>query len=98
MLFAASVKINFGKNQRRISVLIEAEDMESAKVKAIKQARKIYAPGKKANYTILEIINEQDAYQTVTRHNANDIIDNVAEPVNPETIIDELASTNGLPN
>lgn len=66
MLFAASVKVRSGKNQRRLDIVIEAEDLETAKEKALKQARKMYMPGKKALYTIVEIINEADAYQTLT--------------------------------
>ena len=67
MLFAASVRISLGRNHRRLSIVIEANDLETAKEKAVKQARNIYAPGKKATYTIVEIINEQDAYQTVAQ-------------------------------
>lgn len=61
MLYAASVKVNFGKNHRRLDVIVEAPDLEKAQEKAIKQARKIYAPGKKATYSIIGIINEVEA-------------------------------------
>ncbi|MCL6591035.1 MAG: hypothetical protein K6U80_13910 [Firmicutes bacterium] len=63
MLFAASVKVVFGQNKRRIDVIVEDEDLEKAKIKAIKQARSIYAPGKKATYTIIEIIDESEAFE-----------------------------------
>ena len=65
MLFAASIKVSYRKAQRRIDVVVEADELETAKEKAIKQARKIYLPSKKAVYTVTEIINENDAYQTL---------------------------------
>ena len=63
MLYAASVKINFKGNQRRLDIIVEADGLERAKEKALKQARKIYAPGKKAVYTIISIINEAEALE-----------------------------------
>lgn len=65
MLYAASVKVNFRNHQRRIDVIVEAEDLERAKTKAVKQARNIYTPAKKATYTINEIISEAEAAQTL---------------------------------
>lgn len=63
MLYAASVRVRFGKSQRRIDVIIEAADLEKAKEKALKQAHNIYAPGKKATYTIIGTISETEAFE-----------------------------------
>lgn len=63
MLYAASVRVRFGKINRRIDVIIEADDLEKAKEKALKQARNIYAPDKKATYTIFGMINEVEAFE-----------------------------------
>ncbi len=64
MLYAASVKVSFKGNQRRLDIIVEAENLEQAKEKALKQARKIYAPGKKAVYSIFGIINEAEALES----------------------------------
>ena len=61
MLYAASVKISQGRNRRRLDVIIAAENLEEAKEKALKQARHIYTPTKKATYTINQIIDETEA-------------------------------------
>ncbi len=66
MLFAASVKVSLGKNHRRLDLVIEADTIDIAKEKAIKRAHKIYSPGKKAVYAIIDIITEADAYQTLS--------------------------------
>jgi hypothetical protein len=63
MLYAAQVRVSLGRNHRRIDVIVEAEDLEKAKEKAIKQARKLYLPDKKAVYSILEIISEEEAFK-----------------------------------
>ncbi len=73
MLFAASVKVTYRKGQRRIDVVVEANELETAKEKAIKQARKIYLPSKKAIYTVTEIINENDAYQTLAHPKTSEL-------------------------
>lgn len=65
MLYAASVKVTFRRNQRRIDVIVNADNLEKATEKAIKQARSIYAPGKKAVYTVTEIISETEALETL---------------------------------
>jgi hypothetical protein len=62
MLYAASVRVTFKKTQRRIDIIVEADDLESAKEKVLKQARKIYAPGKKAVYTIIGTVSETEAF------------------------------------
>jgi hypothetical protein len=62
MLYAASIRVRFSKINRRIDVIIEADDLEKAKEKALKQARKIYTPDKKATYSIIGIINEVEAF------------------------------------
>jgi hypothetical protein len=63
MLYAASVRVRSGKNLRRIDVIVEADELEKAREKALKQARNIYAPGKKANYSIIGIISETEAFE-----------------------------------
>lgn len=65
MLYAASVKVTYRRNQRRIDLIVNAENLEKAKEKAVKQARSIYAPGKKAIYTVSEIISEIEALETL---------------------------------
>lgn len=65
MLYAASVRVTFHRNQRRIDVIVNAENLEKATEKALKQARSIYAPGKKAVYTVSEIISETEAIETL---------------------------------
>ena len=62
MLYAASVRVSLKKNQRRLDIIVEADNLENAKEKVIKQARKIYAPGKKAVYTIIGTVSETEAY------------------------------------
>ncbi len=62
MLYAASVRVTFRKTQRRIDIIVEADGLESAKEKVLKQARKIYAPGKKAVYTIIGTVSETEAF------------------------------------
>lgn len=76
MLFAASVRVTHRKNQRRIDVIVNAENLEKATEKAIKQARNIYAPGKKAVYTVTYIISETEALETLQHF---PVIDNSAE-------------------
>jgi hypothetical protein len=63
MLYAASVRVRSGKVNRRIDVIIEADDLDKAKEKALKQARNIYAPDKKATYAIIGMINEVEAFE-----------------------------------
>lgn len=65
MLYAASVKVTFRKNQRRIDVIVNADNLEKATEKAIKQARSIYSPGKKAVYSVTNIISETEALETL---------------------------------
>lgn len=65
MLYAASVRVTFRRKQRRIDVIVNAENLEKATEKAIKQARSIYNPGKKAIYTVTEIISETEAMETL---------------------------------
>jgi hypothetical protein len=62
MLYAASVRVSFKKSHRRLDILVEADSLENAKEKVLKQARKIYAPGKKATYTIIGTVSETEAY------------------------------------
>jgi hypothetical protein len=62
MLYAASVRVSLKKNQRRLDIIVEAENLENASEKVLKQARKIYAPGKKAIYTIIGTVSETEAY------------------------------------
>ncbi|HBF37674.1 MAG TPA: hypothetical protein DDW50_10170 [Firmicutes bacterium] len=69
MLFAASVRVTFKKAQRRLDIIVEAENLESAKEKVLKQARKIYAPGKKAIYTIIGTISETEIYTNFPQTN-----------------------------
>ncbi|MGE5581523.1 MAG: hypothetical protein ACM3X9_03210 [Bacillota bacterium] len=63
MLYAASVRISFRNNQRRLDIIVEADNLENAKEKVLKQARKIYAPGKKAVYSIIGTISEAEALE-----------------------------------
>lgn len=69
MLYAASVKVTFKKSQRRIDLIVEAEDPEQAEEKAIKQAKKIYSPGKKASYVIVTIVSETEAINSLSQPN-----------------------------
>lgn len=76
MLYAASVKVSYRKAQRRIDVIVEAADLERAREKALKQARSIYAPHKKAVYAVTGIVSETEA---VTRLTASEIDNSGAE-------------------
>ena len=67
MLYAASIKIILGKNHRRLDLVVEADTQEEAEIKALKQARKMYLPGKKAVYSIITMISETEAIEAVTR-------------------------------
>jgi hypothetical protein len=62
MLYAASVKVNFKKIQRRLDIIVEADSLANAKEKVLKQAHKIYAPGKKATYAIIGTVSETEAF------------------------------------
>jgi hypothetical protein len=62
MLYAASVRVSLKKIQRRMDIIVEADNLDNAKEKVLKQARKIYAPGKKAIYTIIGTVSETEAY------------------------------------
>ncbi|HBE77548.1 MAG TPA: hypothetical protein DDW65_07155 [Firmicutes bacterium] len=62
MLYAASVRVSFKRNQRRLDIIVEADNLESAKEKVLKQAHKIYAPGKKAIYAIIGTVSETEAF------------------------------------
>jgi hypothetical protein len=63
MLFALSVRICRGKNSRRLDLIVEAADPDEAAVKALKQAKKIYYPGKKAVYTVIKTVSETEALE-----------------------------------
>lgn len=65
MLYAASVKVTYRRSQRRIDLIVNADNLEKAKERAIKQARNIYAPGKKAIYKVSDIISEIEALETL---------------------------------
>ncbi len=67
MLYATSVRVSLGKQQRRIDIIVEAKDAEQATEKALKKARSIYAPGKKAVYTIIGMVNENEAQDLAVR-------------------------------
>lgn len=71
MLYAASVRVSLKKNQRRLDIIVEAENLENAKEKVLKQARKIYAPGKKAIYTIIGTVSETEAYTDFSSDKVN---------------------------
>jgi hypothetical protein len=62
MLFALSVRVSFGKNNRRLDLIVEAADTGEAETKALKQAKKIYYPGKKAVYTVIKSVSETEAF------------------------------------
>lgn len=72
MLYAASIKISFGKNQRRIDLIIDAEDPKNVEEKAIKQAKKIYCPNKKATYTLLTMVSESEALESISQPEASE--------------------------
>jgi hypothetical protein len=63
MLFASSVRVRRGKNNRRLDLIVEADDSGEAETKAVKQAKKIYYPGKKAVYTIIKTVSETEALE-----------------------------------
>jgi hypothetical protein len=63
MLYAFAIKVNLGKNTRRLDILVEADDLKSAEAKAVRQARKLYNPGKKAVYTVTQVISESEALE-----------------------------------
>lgn len=65
MLFAVSVKVTLGKNQRRLNLIVETDDPQEVEAKAIKQARKLYNPGKKAVYTVIQSISETEALEVL---------------------------------
>lgn len=66
MLYAASVKVTYQKINRRIDVIVEADTQALAESKAVKHARSIYLPHKKAVYTVTGILNETEAMQSLT--------------------------------
>jgi hypothetical protein len=61
MLFALSVRVSLGKNHRRLDLIVEAAAAGEAEAKALKQAKKIYNPGKKAVYTVIKTVSETEA-------------------------------------
>jgi hypothetical protein len=62
MLFAASVRVKVArKTPRRIDLIVNAKNLEAAKERAVKQARSLYAPAKRATYELMEIIDEAEA-------------------------------------
>lgn len=69
MLYAASVKVSYRNAQRRIDVIVEAASLEQAQEKAVKQARGIYSPHKKAIYSIIGILSETEAINRLAPEN-----------------------------
>jgi hypothetical protein len=67
MLYAFSIKVSLGKNTRRLDLLVEADELNTAKAKAVKQARKLYNPGKKAVYTVSRVVSENEALEVFTQ-------------------------------
>jgi hypothetical protein len=66
MLFAASVRVNVArKSSRRIDLIVNAANLEAAKERAVKQARSLYLPAKRATYELMEIIDEAEAVQAL---------------------------------
>jgi hypothetical protein len=63
MLFALSVRVRLGKNSRRLDLIVEAADTGEAETKALKQAKKIYYPGKKTIYTVIKTVSETEALE-----------------------------------
>jgi hypothetical protein len=63
MLYALSVRVSLGKNNRRLDLIVEAADPGAAETKALKQAKKIYCPGKKAIYTVIKTVSETEALE-----------------------------------
>ncbi|HOL11090.1 MAG TPA: hypothetical protein PLH87_13260 [Bacillota bacterium] len=80
MLFGASVKVSLGKKQRRIDLIVEADNPQDAEVKAINQAKKMYFPGKKATYQLIAIVSETEAINTLETNQI--ITDNTIEDNN----------------
>jgi hypothetical protein len=83
MLFAASVRVNVPrKSSRRVDLIVNATDLEAAKVRAVKQARSLYMPAKRATYELLEIIDEAEAVLALQQRleaTAAPILDTLAE-------------------
>ena len=71
LLYAASVKVSYRKIQRRIDVIVEAATAEQAQEKALKQARSIYAPHKKAVYAVVGMVSETEAVASLTASQNN---------------------------
>lgn len=90
MLYAALVRVSLGRNQRRINVIVEAEDLEKAKEKAVKQARKIYNPGKKTVYTVVEIVSETEALENLSKQIKKD---QEPPPENPDDLPENPENT-----
>ncbi len=63
MLYAVCIKVTYRQNRKRIDVIVEAEDESKAAEKALKKARGIYAPSKKAVYTLVSMVNETEAQE-----------------------------------
>lgn len=78
MLYAASVKVTYQKINRRIDVIVEAETQTQAESKAVKHARSIYMPHKKAVYTVTGILNETEALRSMSSSPENS-----AAPIEP---------------
>ncbi|HYH01917.1 MAG TPA: hypothetical protein VEC37_02350 [Bacillota bacterium] len=73
MLFAVSVKVTLRKNQRRLDLIVETDDPQEVSAKAIKQARKLYNPGKKAVYTVLQSVSETEALEVLPTGNTQNL-------------------------
>jgi hypothetical protein len=67
MLYAFSIKIRLGKNTRRLDILVEADELKAAEAKAVKQARKLYNPGKKAVYKVIQVVSESEALEVFSQ-------------------------------
>lgn len=67
MLYAASVKIVYKNNQRRLDLVVEAENPAEAENKALKQARKMFCPNKKTTYNLITLIDETEALETFSQ-------------------------------
>jgi hypothetical protein len=63
MLFAFSVRVSLGKNNRRLDLIIEAANPFEAEAKALQQAKRLYHPGKKATYTVIKSVSETEAFE-----------------------------------
>ena len=73
MLFAVSVKVSLGKSQRRLDLIVEATDAQAVEAQAIKQARRLYNPGKKAVYTVIRSVSETEALEVLLSCNAQNL-------------------------